>query len=66
MNITLEDVLKRIAVADDCEISEIMEAIWQRFHTAFPDWDVFYLSCPKNDPLQRQQTLEALTEYLNA
>ena len=66
MNITLEDVLKRITVADDCEINEIMEAIRQRFRTVFPVWDVLYLSCPKNDPLQRQQTLEALTEYLNA
>ena len=66
MQITLDDVLGFIEQADDNEISEIMEAVRCRFAVAFPDWEVLYLSCPKNDPLQRKQTLKMLTDYFNA
>ena len=63
MNVTLEDILSRIETADDFEIREIMEAVRKRFAAAFPEWEVIYLSCPKNDPVQRKQTLDALTRY---
>ena len=65
MQITLDDVLGFIKQADDNEISKIMEAVRCRFAVAFPDWEVLYLSCPKNDPVQRKQTLEMLTQYFN-
>ena len=63
MNITLEDILKRIETADDFEINEIIAAVRRRFARTAPDWEVVYLSCPKNDPVQRKQTLEMLTNY---
>jgi len=64
MNVSLEDVLNHIETADDYEINEIIDAVRKRFSVAFPDWDVFYLACPKNDPAQRQQTLETILNYL--
>ena len=64
MNITLEDILKRIETADDFEINEIIEAVRKRFSVAFPDWEVIYLSFPKNDPRQRKQTLDILIDYI--
>ena len=65
MSISLDDVLKRIETANDYEINEIMEAVRCRFAVAFPDWEVLYLSCPKNDSVQRKQALEILTQYFN-
>ena len=62
-NITLDEILERIETADNFEISKIMEAVQKRFCIAFPDWEVIYLSCPKNDPVQRKQTLDALIAY---
>ena len=65
MQITLNDAQKYIEQANDFEINEIMEAVRLRFAVAFPDWEVIYLSCPKNDPVQRRKTLEALVTYLD-
>ena len=65
MDVSLEDILKFIKQADDKEISEIMEAVRCRFAVAFPDWEVLYLSCPKNDSVQRKQTLKMITKYFN-
>ena len=65
MDVSLEDVLKCIETANDYEINEIMEAVRKRFSAAFPDWEVIYLSCPKNDATQRKQTLEIITKYLD-
>jgi len=63
MQITLEDILTRIETADDHEINQIMVAVRKRFQIAFPDWEVIYLSCRKDDAIQRQQTLDYLLEH---
>ena len=62
---SLDDILKRIETADDYEINEIMAAVRRRFARTAQDWEVVYLSYPKNDPVQRKQTLEMLTNYFD-
>ena len=63
MNITLIDILNRIEQADDFEINEIMAAVRRRYQILFPDWEVLYLSCPKNDPDARKQMLDFLIRH---
>ena len=63
MPITLDNAIEFIEQASDYEINEIMEAVRRRFAAAFPDWEVLYLSFPKNDPTLRQNSLDMLTEY---
>lgn len=66
MTVTLEDILKRIETADDYEIERIMDAVRSRFAAAFPDWDVLYISCPKNDREERKRTMDYLLHYFQS
>ena len=63
MEITLQDILHRIGQADDFEINEIIAAVRSRFAANFPEWEVLFISCPKNDPIQRSQTLEFILNH---
>ena len=54
-------LLTRIENADDFEINEIMDAVWRRYRLQFPDWEVLYFACPKNDPAARKLILDFLT-----
>lgn len=64
MNISLEDTLKRIEKADDLELNEIMEAVRKRYSVRFPNWEVLFISCPKNDSIQRQQTIDFILKHI--
>lgn len=56
----LYEVLRRIEESDDLEISEIIRAVIQRYHVCFPDWEIIFLSLPRNDPQERERGLEEL------
>ena len=66
MNISFDDVLQKIESADDHEIEQIMDAVRKRFAVAFPDWEVLYISCPKNNGEERKRTLEYLNRYFRS
>ncbi len=61
--VTFSEVLSIIENTGDFEMAEIMAAIRRRYRKFYPDWEVLYLACPKNDPAQRQQTLAFLQEH---
>ena len=56
-------VLAAIEQADDTQISQIIRAVIRRYSFIFPDWDVLFLSIPK-DPSQRRLQLEQMLEHL--
>lgn len=58
-------VLKTIEQADDAQIAQIMKAVVHRYGKAFPDWDILFLSIPK-EPTQRRSQLEYMLEYLKS
>ena len=62
MNESLEHILSFIHQADDAQISEIIQALILRYGQIHPDWDVSFLSLPKNDPIQRQQMLRSILQ----
>ena len=66
MNIPFDEILKRIETADDDEIEKIMNAVRKRFAVAFPDWEVIYLSCPRQDEQARRQTLDFLISRIQS
>ena len=57
---TLNEILNFIDQADTNQLSEIIQAIVQRYGQISPDWEVNFLSLPKNDPLRRQQMLQSI------
>ena len=57
------NVLASIEQADDTQISQIIRAVIRRYGLVFPDWDVLFLSVPK-DPTQRRLQLEHMREQL--
>lgn len=57
---TLNEILNFIDQADTNQLSEIIQAIIQRYGQISPDWEVNFLSLPKNDPLRRQQMLQSI------
>ena len=56
----LNRVLKFIHQADDIQINEIIQALVRRYAQVYPDWDITFLSLPKNDPASCQQTLRSI------
>ena len=62
-SITFARVISIIENAADFEMEEILQAVHRRYQKFYPDWEVLYIACPKNDPAQRQQTLERIQEH---
>lgn len=62
MEVTMQDVLARIEQADDAEINEIMAAVRRRYAAAFPDWEVVYIACPRENIPERRRMVDY---YLN-
>lgn len=60
---TISAVLAAIEKADDLQINQIIRAVIRRYSLVFPDWEVFFLSLPK-DPGQRRAQLESMLEHL--
>lgn len=56
-------ITKAIERADDAQISQIIQAVVRRYGLVYPDWDVLFLSLPK-EPNQRRIQLEFMLEHL--
>ena len=53
-----QELLNQIRQADGAALNDIAQALMERYHTLFPDDDVFFLSLPKNNPQERQRLLQ--------
>ena len=60
---SFEDVLERILLASDKELNQILDAVTRRYCRLFPDWDILFLSLPR-EPEQRKQQLKTMLEQL--
>lgn len=56
-------ILNWIKTADDYEISQMILAIVKRYSKVYPDWEVMFLSLPK-DPEERREQLVLMMEML--
>ena len=59
----IENILTAIEHANDIQISQIIRAVIRRYNLVFPEWDILFLSIPK-EPDQRRAQLEDMLEHL--
>ena len=59
---TLNEILNFIDHADTNQLSKIVQAIVKRYGQISPDWEISFLSLPKNDPIRRQQILQSILQ----
>lgn len=59
---TLDEILKFIDQANANQLNEIIQVVIQRYGQISPDWEVNFLSLPKNDPVRRQQMLQTILQ----
>ena len=52
-------IQKAISRADDFEISQIIQTVIRRYSVVYPDWEVMFLSLPK-EPEERREQLEQM------
>ena len=62
---TLAQVLTFIRQSDDTQANEIIHALIARYKEVHPDWDLTFLSLPKNNPTERQNMIQRAIEFLN-
>ena len=55
-------ILDYILDADSDQLGQIVQAIIDRYDTIAPDWEISFLSYPKNDPAQREQMLRSILQ----
>ena len=60
----MDDVLKIIRLAEDTELSKITLEIIARYSILHPDWEIVFLSLPKNDPGERERCIRAAAAML--
>ena len=59
---TLNEILNFIDHVDTNQLSTIVQAIVKRYGQISPDWEISFLSLPKNDPFRRQQILQSILQ----
>ena len=57
------EVVQYIKEANDWQISEIIHAAIHRFNQVFPEWEVSFLSVPRNNPEEREKMLRSILEF---
>ena len=65
MNESLDQVLTFIHQADDTQINEIIQAVVKRYARVFPDWEVIFLSLPRNNPAKRREMIQSALDFFN-
>ena len=61
---SINQILSLIESADDYALSQIMQAVVRRYSKVYPDWEVMFLSLPK-DPEERRAQLAQMLEMLD-
>ena len=63
------NLIERIMQANECEITELLEAVKERYSQLFPDWDINIISLEKsrdqNEQIDRMiAVLENMRQYI--
>ena len=57
-------ILSKIQQSDGDELSLIIAAVIERYKAVFPDWEVMFLSLPRNDSDDCIRELELIMEFV--
>lgn len=59
----ISTILNFINQADDTELTQMVNAIMERYKGLHPGWEVMFLSLPLHDPQARRRLLEFALKY---
>lgn len=57
-------VLKRIARMDAGEMDAIIQSVVRRYGELFPEWELAWVSLPKNDAQARTEQIQRLLAFV--
>lgn len=60
----LQETLGYIQQAEDAELSQIIQAIIERYRHIHPDWEIMFLSLSKYDDQERSKILANFFSFL--
>ena len=60
-----EEMIKMISIAEEEDLSRMIEAIIKRQKQLHPDWEPLYLSCPLKQPDECRLILETTWKILS-
>ena len=55
---SMRDVLRRIDVMNEKELSETVRSVMERYRTLFPNEEIIFLSLPTDDLTERSRILD--------
>lgn len=58
----LDVIMKEIEAANPVQVEALMDAVFARKRSLFPDWEIFYIALPKGNWEQREQMLKIILE----
>lgn len=61
----IESMLQRIRQLDASQLEPILMAALDRKRELFPQWDILYITMPKDDPIQRSLIAECVIRSVN-
>lgn len=62
MNTSTSHLLAGIKTANRSEIDAILDALSQRFASLYPEWELSFLTLPRNNPELRRSILRRVME----
>ena len=62
----LDELVEKIASADEEEIEYILTAAVERKRELYPTWEITYLALPKDHIDERLRTLEFIRKWIDA
>ena len=62
---TLSQGLTFIQQSDDIQANEIIQGLIARYKKVHPDWDLTFLSLPRNNSAERKEMIQRALEFLN-
>ena len=60
----MDQLVQRITEADDIALSEIVQAVIKRYGMLHSDWEIMFLSLPKDDRQERNRILRSVSDIL--
>ena len=60
----LESVLEYIAQADEMDIQELMDAVLDRYHVLYPEWEINTFVLPRSLGEERTKRFEEIVSFM--
>ena len=59
----ISEILQAIQEAGPEDMSDLVNTLSRRYRQLYPDWDILYIACPKNNPEEKRVILDYIVRY---